>query len=538
MKLPEIYQTKLLSVAHEIENKNLEEMDISVASLTGLKQLLGKDDIKDNPNFAYYAGDLAAGSFINKNHDGITIADAVKIYKKFEGTPIDVEHVTAKVVGYIVKANLTDPDTKEILTEEQALAYDKPINISIAFVVWNRVDATLANILEEVSDEGNISHGLISLSWELAFDEYVVLVGSKNVFEGNIVEDDAEIEKIEGSLRCNKGTGFLPDGTTPVYRLVTGSNLMPLGAGLVVKPAADVKGIVKIEEEIDNSNANDQTSINPNNFLLNNSSLSNELKDVDIKFEKAIEELKANVSVLTDKIEKSSLSNDDTVRPFRMKIKNISDINDETLKVIEASELTRFIASELEKKTDEHQKEIEAKDAEAALVKATADEAVAKALEASEKLEQITKELDEIKAARLAEKAESDFNIRMAALDEEFELSDDDRRVVASQIKSLDEEVFASWKTSFDIIAKEKGKEFIKFKKGEADKEKAENEKSSEDNKEEEKMEGKKCAASETVLDTIKANEATVPSSMSFGEDAIAGYREAFSLTKGVTFTK
>lgn len=533
MKLPETLKTRLFSIAHQIENKTVGDLEVSQASLDGLTKMLSPSEIKDNPNFSYYAGDLAVGAIINKNDDGITIEDAVKIYKNFEGTPIDVEHVVSKVVGYILKANLTDPETKEILTDEQALSAGKPINISIAFVIWPRTDESLSGILEEVGDEENPAHGLISLSWELAFDEYVLLTGSRNVFEGQIINDDNEIMKIEDNLRCNGGSGLLADGKTPVYRLVTGDNLLPLGAGLVVKPAAEVKGVVKIdleEEEEDETNDTEENETQANkNFLIeqSNNSAIDLLKQVDEELKQKVIDLSNSVASLTQNLEKSSLSNNDTVKLHRMKIKNISDINDETLKVVEASEVTRFIASELEAKADEHQKAIKAKEAEALAAKTAADEAIAKSEEAAKQIEVLTSELNEIKAARLAEKATNDFNVRMAALDEEFELSDEDRKVVAGQINSLDEESFASWKTAFDVIAKEKCKAVIKTKKEEAEK-----------LMEEEKK--KKAQASvEDPLQTVVASEKEViPASMTFGEDAIASYREAFAINKGVTFVK
>ena len=565
MKLSESLTAKLKSVAHLVENKNFNDLEVSEASLSGLKKLLSPEEIKSNKNFEYYAGDLAVGAIVNKNDDGVTIEDAVRVYKMFEGTPIDIEHETSKVVGYIVKCNLTDPETKEILTDEQALSYSKPINISIAFLIWPRVDKGVANILEEVGDEENPAAGLISLSWEMAFDEYKLLVGSRNVFEGKVIDDDSEIEKIEGALKCNGGTGLV-NGSVPVYRLITGGNLLPLGAGLVVKPAAQVNGIIKINDNNNSVNINDESESSLNNnqkSILENknhdktSSLDNSNDNHDNLVVDEISE--STIASVNEELEKSSLSKNDTVKQLRMKIKNISDINDETLKTVEASEVTRFIASELENKAAEHQKTVEAKEKEAADAKAAAAEAIAKTNETNEKLEAVTKELDTIKAARLAEKAESDFNVRMAALDEEFELSDADRKVIASQIKDLAEDTFASWKESFDVIASAKSKEALKKaadekakeakedpkeEKGESDdEEKAEGSKKSDDKKakaDDDMSEGKKAKASENEdpLKEVVASKAVLPSSIAFGEDAIAKFRDAFKIGTSVTITK
>jgi len=516
MKLLEKQTVKIKTIAHQIEFTPQEGQTIT-ASLSNLIKILPESEIKSNPNFEYYAGDLAVGSVINKNDDGITIEDAVRVYKKFEGTPIDVEHISNKVVGYIVKSTLTNPETREILTEEEALNFNAPINISIAFIIWSRVDEGLSSVLEEVSDETSPSHGLISLSWEMSFDEYYLVAGSRNILEAKIIDNDEEISALEGNLRFNGGNGFMADGETSLYRVVTGANLLPLGAGLVVKPAAQVKGIIKIEPLTNGSEFNNIDS-HVDNFLLNSN------------FEEVILIDKLKEMELNAGLEKSSQLEPNTVKRISMKIKNINEINDETMKEISASELTSFITEELVKKATEHDSVVAAKDNELKEVKDSGEKAIAKAVELSGEVEVLKAKIQEIEDVRAAEKAENDYNVRMTSLDSEFELGDDDRKVVASQIKGLDDDSFTSWKSSFDVIAKEKNKEFIKnkFVKKEDEKEVKE--------KEEAKYETK--ASEKDPLDLVKENKVKLPTTVIFAEDVIAKYRAAFSLEKGVTFTK
>ena len=48
-------------------------------------------------------------------------ADAINTYKKFEKKQCNIKHNRDLVCGYIVKAYLTDIETKKVLTEEEAL---------------------------------------------------------------------------------------------------------------------------------------------------------------------------------------------------------------------------------------------------------------------------------------------------------------------------------------------------------------------------------------------------------------------------------
>jgi hypothetical protein len=52
-----------------------------------------------------------------------------------------------------------------------------------------------------------------------------------------------------------------------------------------------------------------------------------------------------------------------------------------------------------------------------------------------------------MRAQQEASEASQKFNDRMASLDEEFDLDDEDRKIIASDIKGLDEEGFAAYMT-------------------------------------------------------------------------------------------
>ena len=123
-----------------------------------------------------------------------------------------------------------------------------------------------------------------------------------------------------------------------------------------------------------------------------------------------------------------------------MKINSIKDITDENLKEMSASVVSEFVESELKKASEDYSQE-KSKYEEA--IKA-ADEKAAELAEQQEALQksfdEVKSQLEEMKAEEAEREALELFSSRMASLDNEFELSDADREILASQIKDLDEE--------------------------------------------------------------------------------------------------
>lgn len=511
MKLKEPSRTIFECIASVVTQERLNKIQVTTASLQQLTSVFAEKQSLADKTLLCLAGDLAVAGEANKNDDGVTVADAVKIYKKFINQQVNIEHDRNRVVGFIVDAALTDRETHVKLTDEEALASDKPVNISVAFVVWPYIDDLLTELLEKSANVESDIHGLINLSWEMSFDEFNLLVGSRNQFEGIVVTEDSEIEKYVNCLRVNGGTGKT-DGDSEVYRLVTGENLAPMGGGLVTRPAAQVKGIVNVEEQ------QVVVALSKQDFRF---ITIEELKKIDIESKaKEIEQINESNETKGSHIEKNN------VTPNIMKIKIVSDITDEVLTKAEvkASEIHTFISEELAKKSEEYVSQLSAKDAELKTV-AEAQKAVEVSLEATNKnLEAAAKELEALKAERESEKAVAAFNARMLSLDEEFELNDEDRKIVAAQIKDLDEDKFVSWKGQFEVLAKEKNKAH----------------KAALASEKEVKAEAKEeiVASVTDPLKNVPASTEVVPSSISFSDaDTIAKFKDAFTLDKGVTIT-
>jgi len=408
-----------------------EEKDkyLSLASAQELKKFIPDIDTKVNIDLLPIAFDACVVNRINKNGDVIDHETAANISKYFVNKPINVEHNRNHVVGCILTSSFSKFGSNESLTEEEAKNTKGPFNVTLGGVVWKIVSQDLADKLEESNDPTSENYMSISASWELGFDEYNIVMledGEKNIENGQFVIDKKEIDDIESNLRSFGGNGKFKDKN--VYRQVLGK-VIPLGVGLTLNPAADVKGVA-----------------------------------VEDKESTLVEELKAAS-------EENSISQDEKLNVKKdtiyMKISKIEEITDVLLKEVTASSITDFITEELKKVNDqfvnekaEKENEIKAANEKLASV-ATEHEAVKK------QLEELNQKLASIEAEQLAKAKQEAFTMRMATLDEEYDLSDEDRQVLAADIKDLNDETFAAYKNKMAILMKEKNKKNKKVVKEE-----------------------------------------------------------------------
>lgn len=147
-----------------------------------------------------------------------------------------------------------------------------------------------------------------------------------------------------------------------------------------------------------------------------------------------------------------------------MKITKIEDITDTLLKEVTASSITDFIAEEIKKVNDQFLAEKTEK--ENALKAATekSETALAEQENLKKQLEEVNQKLASIQAEQEAKAKEETFSMRMAAFDEEYELNDEERKVLALDIKDLNEEAFSAYKNKMAVLMKDKNKAAKKAK--------------------------------------------------------------------------
>ena len=436
-----------------------EEKDkyLSVASLDKLKKFLPDINTEDNIDLLPVAFDACVVNRVNKNGDVIDSQTAAKIAKNFINKPINIEHNRNQVIGCILTANFSKFGSNESLAELDVKEMKTPFNITLGGVIWKIVDKDLAEQIEESNDPTSDNYMSISASWELGFDDYNIIVledGEKNIENATIVSDINQLEEMKSKLRGFGGSGKL-DNNKAIYRQVLGK-VVPLGVGFTLNPAADVQGIATPSEE-------------PIKVELK---VNKSVKDIDFVEDKS--------SGIEEELILSSENNvsqeerlDVKKERIYMKITKIEDITDSLLKEATASSVTEFIHEEIKKANDQFlaeqsAKENELKAANEKISTVTAEQEVVK-----KQLEELSQKLASIEAEKEAKAKEEAFNMRMASFDEDFDLEDEDRKVIASDIKDLDEQAFSAYKDKMSVLMKEKNKAAKKAKMDKEEKIKA-----------------------------------------------------------------
>ena len=427
-----------------------EEKDkyLSLASIANLKKFLPDVDTSKNIDLLPIAFDACVVNRVNKNGDVINSATAAEMVKNFINKPINIEHDRSRVVGCILTANFSKFGNNESLAELDVKNMKEPFYITLGGVMWKIINPQLANLIEESNDPSSENYMKVSASWELGFSDYDLVLldnNNKNLEDAKFITDEGQKDKLSKNLKALGGTGKI-DNNTYIYRQVIG-DVIPLGIGLTSNPAADVQGVatkdndkiaiidVKLKED-----ESESSSINENNISQN------------------------------DEI---TVNQEGVINRIIMKIENINQITDELLKQVKASSVTDFIQEELKKASEVFVAEKNEKDL---AIKATNEKYEALSTES----EKIKEELERVKAAlikfeeeKVAKANEEAFNLRMASFDEEFDLSDEDRQVLATDIKDLNEESFAAYKNKMAVLMKEKNKAAKKAKEEEMKKAKA-----------------------------------------------------------------
>ena len=397
-----------------------EEKDqyLAMASLMEIADFIPDVDTNKDVDLLPIAFNACVANRVNKNGDVIDSATATKIYKNFINKPINIEHNRDRIVGTILTAGFSEFGTDRALTEAQAAEIKGPFNITLGGVIWKVASSELADLIEDSADPTSENYLKVSASWELGFTDFHLVIlpeDEKNIENGQFVTEAEEIDKLSSHLRALGGDGKLDNGRS-VYRQVV-AEVVPLGIGLTETPAAEVKGVATEEDKKEESPDNQQ-------------GVSSQQKT-----NKASEE-----------------------KTMKTTIENVNDINDSSLNELSASTITDFIKSELEKAADQYQQEMTEK-----------EEALKAATEKSETLQaehdQLTDELTKVKdalgeleKANAEREAEEKFNQRMSILDEEYALTDEDREVIASDIKDMNDEAFANYQTKLSVLLSSKNK--------------------------------------------------------------------------------
>lgn len=440
------YKTKFVSSATLNKGKWLEAKanNIAFAPLDDLRSLLPSDqEIGDNPDLLYTSFNAAVVNLVNANDHAIATDTALAMSKYFVNKHMNIEHNKYDIVGHIISQGFSSFGENKILKAAELTGSTDPFNISLGTVVYKYVREYVAEMIQESCDEDSDWFQSISASWEIGFNEFDIILGSKKLSDATIISDPEKIKEYSQYLKMEGGSGFLPDGT-PVYCLIKGE-ARPIGCAFTSSPAAAVKGLYVVEtpeQEEDPdlaSKKKGECSLEKINESV--SRVEETTKETQKSYAKIIEICEN----LQKDIKNNSQIQKNTVNT-NMKLKSKEDITPEFLQTAEASrEVQDFIVNELQKASQTFEEEKQT------LVSAKAD--IEKQLEEVNKgLANTQEELNNLKLSVAEKEKQEAFDSRMEELSSNFELSDAQTKVIASQIKDLDENAFKSWKENFEVL--------------------------------------------------------------------------------------
>lgn len=502
---------------------------VAKASISSLKGLLPADiNPESNPDLLYIACDGAVSGMINRNGDGITAETALAINHTAKHKFISSEHKRDEIFGFILDTGFSRFGTSEPLSKDEAAALTEPFNMCVVGALWKVVNPMLSKYLTMNADA--VGSEALSLSWEIGFVDYHIAVGSKNLFDAKIIaREDPAFASYDKLLVSNGGNGRSPAGT-PVFRVITGNPVI-LGYSIVGNPAAEVKGILPITKSaevviVEDCIAPVAASAEPAKATVEivESSL------VEVQPEPLLAAASENISQKSQEKNITAVNTRVTPnRPNPMDIKTISDIEQNWAEIckMEATASVALIQEAIKKGSEEYVAKIEA---EKNLVKIS-EEAKASAEKRAAELEvsiaEVRKQLEELTQRALASELAAKYQERMASFEEEFELDDEDRQIIASDIRELSDEAFSAYAKKCKKLMAGKAKKFVPFtKKGEEDKEGMKHE------KEEKEKEGCASADIKAAIASVKADGSTddkIVNGVEVNEDLLAGLMANFA---------
>ena len=398
---------------------------ISKASLENLEPLVPKDiDYSENVDLMGVAFNAAVINQFNRNGDGMNTSTAIKYTNKFIHKPTNIEHDKQKVVGHVVSAGYSKFGSSELMDEDQVKNLKQPFNISLGAVLYKTINPNFTNLVKKSIDPESDQYKKVSASWEVGFNSYVLAVGSDNLSEARIISDPEEIAKLQGNLRSYGGNGKTDKGEK-INRLIMG-DIYPLGIAYTLNPAAHVKGLYSKLPEKSQIFINDKRDkISQNNNL----NVNTQKNIIDMELENTLKELK-------------------------------DLLNEKKFSKEAVASMTDTFADAIRQRDEQYRKDLEAERLEKEGKIKEYEDLKASVSELEEKLGEANERISVFENEKKAQEAIAAFNIRMDEVDEKFELDDQDREFLASELKTLeDNSAYESFASKLDVLWKHKNKE-------------------------------------------------------------------------------
>jgi len=413
----------------KISEEEFESFGLSEGSIKDTAQSLLPDDFdpEENIDVLPVVFNLAKVNEFNKNGDGIDAKTAIAAVKRFINKPINIEHKKDKIVGHMINASFSNREFDFKNNDIESYADKKePFYINAAGLIYQQVYPELAEAIVEASDEESEDYQSIATSWELAFRDFEVAVGS-SLLEDSTIAEGADKEDLKQYIKGLGGDGKDENGNL-VNRLIVGQTY-PLGAALTRNPAAAVKGIYMEKDASEDKNI-EKISRNANINVK-----SDKLKSIFNMEKQQFEEL---ISKLTKSVA-SAVREDSEVKNVGQNIRDALTEHNESW--------TSKIEIEQEAKA----------------------KAEAELAELQDSFKQAKEELDSLKNDVEAKAAVDLFNDRMNFIDSDYELNEKELVLVTAEVRELgsSEEDFNTYKEKLEVIFAHKLKKNIEAQEAE-----------------------------------------------------------------------
>lgn len=241
------YNATFTSFAEVIqpEKETLEAFASAKSDLEGLAGLfpVGEKEIYSE-DLVWFTCNAANPNFANLNHDLVLSDGACKLAKGVKYKQVNLEHDRKHLVGVLTDFGFSEYGTNKLISEEEVLATNKPVNLAVVGCLW-KVVGDITDVIEEASSPLSENYKKISVSWEVGFNSYSVLLGSKDASKG-IIKRGEEAKPYYKYLRAEGGAG-IDDNGLEVYRIIEDGIF--LGIGITTNPAASVEGILTFKPE-------------------------------------------------------------------------------------------------------------------------------------------------------------------------------------------------------------------------------------------------------------------------------------------------
>jgi len=436
-----------------------EDKYLAVASVDQLREYLPKNiDLDVNRDLMGVAFDAFVVNRGNKNGHIISTDVALAMVENFINKPFNIEHNRKVVVGVCTGYGFSEFGTSKPLTLEEVKAKSEPFNVVLSGYVWKIVNPEFAADLVDSSDPSSEQYLSVSASWELGFNEFNIAKGSKNLADASIIDDEDKIVELKDRLKVFGGNGSTEDGDLILLNLQ--GSVLPLGIGFTNTPAAEVSGVVISYDKPAETSA----EVTDMKYTCAKCGYSGAKADAcpECGCEDYTEMETENENELPaseNNINKKSVLEENKNVKNIMHIKNVDDITDSSMKEVAASHVREFISNKIAELSVEWKSKVEEK--ETALKAAEDQIATLKndldAIKADS--DKVKEEFVAIQESLKAKEVEATFQHRMAILDEEFDLTDEDRTIIAEDLNTLDsQEAFEKWYKKFSTFAAAKKK--------------------------------------------------------------------------------